>query len=258
MANITDANGTIAVKGPIKSVISFLELMDRARKWGYCTDILDSQNDLEVLTGVSDTDCMVNGVLYFSGSGRWGYDTNIKYLTQWLEADRQNDELWSIQDEMNWYQLNTEPIELEFTYTDVDLGQFIATETVQLTWKPNKILDSIMDKIESTVYDLTAENLINIAHYEDVFDYSSYTINHLDKSYGIDWVKYIQEYVKSEKVDYLKKPGCINTFVKKLGQTFDNYKNNKHSPYNSIWFSIEEWFEDEIVQKEIIETLNTI
>lgn len=261
MANISIAEGTINLHGPAISVHAFLHFSDQIRNWYYNVQIMD---DLTVLTDVKkqmDEDPMkeLSIELPFTAVGRWHFSNNAKHLLNWLNHDRKNQKSdtwqpdWSVDDEQCWQQMNNEPLTITFKYIDLEEGNdLFIKELASLKWKKGEILDPLFYETTEESYDITAQNLQNLLNYEDVFDYSSYSVKDLDENEEVDWAEYIKEHV-SEDLDVSifknKQSDDYKTFIKNLGAELDKYREDEGM--NAIWYSEEEWFDDEVVQDAI-------
>ena len=260
MANISTVEGDITLKGSVESLKAFLRIMEKAKKWHYVTEIVDSEELIKELDNVDSEVKEVNG--FFFGSGRWVYDNNIKYLMGWLNNERKIENVWqpdwTIEDEMDWQQLNEYPIEIEFDYKEEESGnQILAESNATITWTKGKILEPIVDIKPDTMYDYTAENLRNIFGYEEIYDLSDESVDYIDKDiYEGGWVEYIEEQVGAQYD--LTGIGDIDTkehklFIKELKQSLEDLIGESRTL--TTWYSVGEWFEDEGVIEAIKLTL---
>ena len=261
MANISTAEGNIRLKGPVGSLKAFLRLMEKAKTWHYVTDIVDSDQLIKELENENNDDIKeVNG--FFFGFGRWVYDNNIEYLMSWLNNNRNIEGVWqpkwTIENEKDWQQLNKEPIEIEFDYKEEESGnQILAESNAILTWAKGELLEPIVDIKPHTMHDYTAENLRNIFGYEEIYDLSDESVDCIDEEiHEGGWVEYIEEEVGTQYD--LTGIGDVDTkehklFIKELKQSLEDLIGESRTL--TVWYSVDEWFEDEEVIEAIKLTL---
>ena len=264
MANISTAEGSIALHGPVRSVHAFLHFRDKMASWNYSLNVdEDSQvsDDLELIIDENPEE-EVSIDIDFLGFGRWHFSNNVQHLLSWLNHDRENPKSngvlsgWTDKDEMAWNQLNNEPIFMTFSYVDVEEGVgFLVKEIAELEWDPGKILEPKFSENTIGNYDLTAENIHDLLDNPEAYDYSSYTVKDLDENEQIDWEWYVTEYVDSNlDTSILKNNDDVRyeNFVLKLAHQLEQYQRDEDT--NAIWYSVEEWFQDENIQ-EIIKNI---
>lgn len=261
MANASTAEGTLTLHGPAISVHAFLHFTGRIRNWYYNIDINDETEEIEQLQKLitKDPSEEVTIELPFTAVGRWYFSANVKQFFNWLNHDRKSRESdqwqedWTIEDEKHWQELNFNPIEITFDYIDLEEGNGVfVDEKASLTWSKETLPETTFFETTKEQYALTAENLQNLLHYENVFDYSSYAVNDLDQNEDIDWVEYIKEHVTptfDTTIFSNKESDKHKEFIEKLGAELDS--NRQQEGMNAIWYSIIEWFEDDLVQKAI-------
>lgn len=263
MANLSSAEGYITLTGSTESLTAFLKIIPKAQSWGYSTQITDIDLMLEEIEKSTVREMSVKS--FFYGYGRWTYDNNIRYLMNWLNNDRDVDgewqSLWTIEDEINWNQLNEDPITIEFEYNEEESGnQILCESSATLTWDKGKITDPDYTPGEDTMHEYSAENLRNIFEYDEVYDYSDNSIDCIvEDIHDGGWKEYLEDKVETDfdlsKIDD-KSSKEHALFIKELKQSFEDTIGESRTL--SIWYSVEEWFDSEDVRETLKLTFERI
>lgn len=257
MANISTVDGSLSVTGPKASTLAFLRLLEIAENWDYHTTLIEvdlSIKEAQINDTADNEDVVIDCMM--TGAGRWAYHNNITQLMNWLNNDRMLDggswgEKWTIENELDWQQINNDPVTVNFSFCEEEGGfAFIGESEYSLTWDAGEILDTQVDVISDETYPYTAENLSNIMGMEDVYDITPYSAKWInDHLYQTEWKVYVDEYIEGDfDLSHVGKDSInegqdfVIAYMKTYNEMFD--------PDNgfSIWWSIDEWFEDPDVQ----------
>lgn len=267
MANISTAEGTVTMRGPLKSVDAFLHFVERMSKWCYEIRIDDDASVIDELDDqLQSYDPIKNNPIIeinvnFYGVGRWYFSNNVRHLIKWLNDDRFNttsktfNEDWTIEDEQCFFEMNQNPIELTFEYIDVEEGvSFLIEEKATLTWSSGNILEPLFSEQTLKDHEFNAENIRKTLGNDDVFDYRLESIRRIEQYNGDMWSEYINKYVSSD-IDTTdlndKSSPRHNRFINNLTKNLKEITREKRA----IWYSLDDWFNDDCVKEAITESL---
>lgn len=248
MANLSTAEGTITLKGSVKSIKAFLTIVQSIEDLTYTLYINDAAYYLE---GLDDKTGDAEETYPFFGTGRWSFEATLKSLFGWIDTELRNNELkWTSVEESAWQQLNQDPLHLTLTYIDYDNSEFLVKEHATLHWHKKQISDAIVETAVIESYDTDAKHY-NALTSENYYDYSTYTIEKM-KDEAVDWVDHIQHTPLSDRVDLDVFKSHTDAVLADLGRYLDDMKDDYG---NALWIEISEWFEDENVQEGIAHVL---
>lgn len=198
MANISSASGTITIRGTKEQILAYGYLMEKySQEWHYETYINDSF-ELDNIVSEGDSYSLT---VYFTGSGRWAYNTNVEYMFQWLLSsinalESSDQEGYKVgHEKLNLLVTQkSDQIEgafhLEFEYIDEESGCDLLCESTERVvpyledLSKGVTADNLKTTFETlgcTSYEYSAKNLIALGLYErgEVFDFSVESVQEL-------------------------------------------------------------------------------
>lgn len=247
MANMSTAEGTITLKGSVKSIKAFLVISQTITDWDYT---LHLHNEDQYLDELSDKTGVTERTYPVFGIGRWSFEETLKSLFRWIDELRNNEIKWTSAEESAWQQLNQDPLHLTLTYIDYDNSEFFVKERTTMHWYRKKIDEPIIDTTVLESYDMDAKHYDKLTA-ERYYDYSTYTIEKM-KDEAVDWVERIQNTPLSDRVDLDVFKSHTDAVLDDLGRYLDDVKDDYG---NALWVEIPEWFDDEEVQDGIAHVL---
>lgn len=183
MENLSDAWGTIEIKGSEQIIKSILKLFELSDAWGYNTSI-----DLESIEKPTDDTCTVN----FYGTGRWCYENNIEFFFRWV-----NDEITKEDRTL----LEGSDFEIIFDFTDYEPGCEVfyeATEALRHK-KGVKLDETEYIQSEYSALDLSWGNRLDLEVEND--DQLASMLDDMDDNE-------MMEFLEEEKSSLIKHYGC--------------------------------------------------
>lgn len=241
MANISEATGTIELKGHKESITAMLHLIDEvASNWPYHTMRLDDTPVDVLLLDQDQDDCTI--VIDFDGAGRWIYEANVKSLYPTL-IDAYQEKSLNTQQEKWLEQLNKNPIKLTFDYADMEPGVCVLyQQKIEVTWEkdfdirhtPYDKTPTITNVISETNYTYNAENIDKLFDVE-FYDGSGYSLKLIIDEMGLNEMSHIIELeldnisLTSDQTDHLV-------------ESFDKLNSDNK---NMRYYSMDEWLDDE-------------
>lgn len=194
MANISSAFGQIIIKAKsleaIKNLIILQEEFERNSHYETNLNSFDlNEYQLEkdiVENAIQTSDGYFIYEDNFNASGRWSFESNVRWFLDSLEfSDEDSEEIKKLKE-----QCQKEKYEIQFDINDEESGcQFIVSAFATLDYDPkNDIKDYTYDVIAD--YDYTVENLIKLDFYENGEILSpSYLINNYDTYFTDEYDK---------------------------------------------------------------------
>ena len=153
MANISTAEGDITLKGSVKSIKSFLVIMQRIADWDYTLYMGEVAHYIEALEGEKGS---TEETYPFFGVGRWTFESTLKSLFGWIDNERNDEVRWTADEESAWQQLNQDPLHITLSYIDYDNREFMVKERAIIEWHKMRIDDAIVRVETITSYDTNA------------------------------------------------------------------------------------------------------
>lgn len=243
MANISTAEGDITLKGSVKSIKSFLVIMQHIADWNYTLYMDEAAHYIEALEGENGS---TEETYPFFGIGRWTFENTLKYLFGWVDNERNDEVRWTADAESAWQQLNQDPLHITLSYIDYDNSEFMVKERAIIEWHKMRIDDAIVRVETITSYDMNAKHYDELTA-EDYYDYSTYTIKKMNDK-DVDWIEQIQSTALKDRIDL----DVFQTHVKAILIDLGEYLEEMAHEYgNALWSEIPEWFADEEVQNGI-------
>lgn len=200
MANLSDAWGTIEIKGSEEIIKSILKLFELSDDWEYNTSI-----DPESIEKPTDDTCTVN----FYGTGRWCYENNIEFFFRSV-----NDEIT----EEDRTLLEGSDFEIIFDFTDYEPGREVfyeATEALRHK-KSVKLDETEYIQSEYSALDLSWGNRLDLEVEND-----DQLASMLDDMDGNEMMEFLEE-EKSSLIKHYGRP-----LLKILDQLSSMLPNNR-------------------------------
>ena len=151
MTNVSEAVGTIELRGSKKSIQAMLCLIDQVTSfWHFQTKRLNPEPINDILCSVSKNKDTV--AVKSVGAGRYRYQNTVEGLIPTL-FDAYNDATLTPQQKQWVEQLNKEPLVMVFDYVDNEPSDYmLCIQTVELTWPKNSDIEHTpFDKVSTTV-----------------------------------------------------------------------------------------------------------
>lgn len=212
MANLSDTFGTFTIHSPsIDHLVDFLILHNKFEEKAYYNttfteidgykDISDRNAILEHIEYHIDPETQVVTVdLGFSATGRWSFETNLRWFFNCITEPFIDPEYARLQDSIK----NT-PFKVEVSYFDSEAGcDFILEANAQLHYNPADEEPITIDVHVQDSGDYTASNLIKFGFYtkNEVWD-TEYILKENDQNTLIEIVKRITEHNTTQFATYL-------------------------------------------------------
>lgn len=198
MANISSAFGQIIIKAKsleaIKNLIILQENFERTSHYETNLNSFDlNEYQLEkdiVENAIQTSDGYFIYEDNFNASGRWSFESNVRWFLDSLEfEDNDSEEIKKLKE-----QCQKEKYEIQFDINDEESGcQFIVSAFATIDYDPkNDIKDYTYDVIAD--YDYTVENLVKLGFYDEgeilspsylINNYNTYFTDEYDKNEAI-------------------------------------------------------------------------
>lgn len=211
MANTSNAFGKITIKAKsleaIRDLIILQEEFERNSQYetelkSFWLNEHELERDIKQYAKPTDDNCFIYED-NFTASGRWSFDSNIRWFLDSLEfEDDDSEEIRKLKEKCQ-----KEYYEIEFDISDEESGaQFIYTAIASIHYDPEQDLKNYTYDV-TCEYDYTVENLIKLGfYYEGEILSPSYLIDNYDPyfkdEYGENYTIFIEN--KDEILPLLK------------------------------------------------------